>query len=82
MIAQQGFCIREEEKRRSICVELAEGTCKIELSPDTSQARAEEITQALNSVAQEVTFQRKESMQPDVERLNAEQPVSVAVQHP
>jgi len=76
------FWFAQEEKRRTICVDVEEGTVKLELTPDIPRDRGEEITRALNLAVGRVTFERGSSMQPDVERLNSEQPVSVAVQHP
>ena len=82
MNAEPEFWFSEDEKRRSICVDVTEGTVRLELSPDISRDRGEEITRALNLAVGNVIFEWGSSMQPDVERLNSEQPVSVAVQHP
>jgi hypothetical protein len=76
------FRFSQDEKRRTICVDVAGGTVRLELTPDIPRDRGEEITRALNLAVGSVTFERGSSMQPDVERLNSEQPVSVAVQHP
>ncbi|HEX2750616.1 MAG TPA: hypothetical protein VHM91_21605, partial [Verrucomicrobiales bacterium] len=66
----------------SLTLELPGGLLGLELAPGTSLERAEEIADYLNLVIHDVSFSKRGNIQQDLERLNEEQPVSVAVEHP
>ena len=82
MHTEQQFTLVEKEGQPSLTLELPNGLLGLELAPGTSPERAQEIGDYLNLVIQDVSLSKKGNMQPDIERLNEEQPVSVAVKHP
>jgi hypothetical protein len=81
MTATSPFTIVETAGRQSIVLQVPGGVLKFELAGPMTPERAAEITDYLNSVIENVTFQQVEDMEPDLERLNEEQPVSEAVEH-
>ena len=82
MTAESQFIPAEVDGRPAIALEIPGGILKLTLPVNTSPDRAEEVAEYLNLVIDEVTFKPQECMEPDLERLNEEQPVSVAVMHP
>jgi len=82
MTAENQFTVVEAEGRKTIVLEVPGGILKLGLPDATPPERVEEITDYLNLVIEEVTFKKMENMEPDLERLNEEQPVSEAVVHP
>ena len=82
MHTEQQFTLVEQDGQPSLTLELPNGLLGLELAPGTSPERAQEIGDYLNLVIQDVSLSKKGNMQPDIERLNEEQPVSVAVKHP
>lgn len=81
MTADSTFIVSETEGRHVITMQLTNGVLRLDLPSGTDEVRAEEITDYLNLVIDTVSFKKQENMQPDIERLNDEQPVSEAVQH-
>jgi hypothetical protein len=81
MHSEQPFTVISTENQPSITLELMKGKLTFELAPGTALDRAEEIADYLNLVIQDVSFSETDSVVPDLERLNDEQPVSEAVEH-
>ncbi|HWB05981.1 MAG TPA: hypothetical protein VG796_23365 [Verrucomicrobiales bacterium] len=81
MHSEQQFTVTSPDTEPSICLDLMKGRLHFELAPNTSPERAQEIADYLNLVIQDVSFSRTESIVPDLERLNEEQPISEAVTH-
>ncbi len=81
MNSDHRFTVTGPENQSSLYLELPGGRLHLELAPGTLSDRAEEIADYLNLVVQDVTFTKVANIQPDLERLNDEQPVSAAVAH-
>ena len=81
MIAESQFTPAHEHGRPVLGLAIPGGVVKVFLSADTPQEKVGEICEYLNLIVEEVTFRKTENMEPDLERLNEEQPVSVAVVH-
>jgi hypothetical protein len=82
MHSEHPFTISEQDGQPSLVLDLTNGRLSFDLAPGTSPERAEEIADYLNLVIHEVAFTKTGNIQPDLERLNEEQPVSAAVEHP
>jgi hypothetical protein len=81
MHSEQQFTVLSHETHPSITLELMKGRLTMELDPGTTPERAQEIADYLNLVVQDISFSETDSVVPDLERLNEEQPVSEAVEH-
>jgi hypothetical protein len=81
MHSEQQFMAVETAGQPALSLELTNGRLTFALAAGTSAERAEEIADYLNLVIQDAAFTKSDSIVPDLERLNEEQPVSEAVAH-
>jgi hypothetical protein len=81
MNPDQQFTVIEHDGQPALSLEVPGGRLTLALAPRTSVERATEVADYLHLVIEEVMFSEADSVAPDLERLNEEQPVSVAVDH-